>query len=574
MSFGNSPRDASNVPVSSSYLPNTGFIAAQASPNTNTDASGNISTPVLTALAASYYTSGTLQSAQNGNAAGTALPVLGMASVVFTVNMSGFTGTVTFKGSEDNTNYDPLYVTQQGTTTIVTSLTVTTTTSIHLYVADIAGLQSVEAVTSGVSAGTVTVTAHAIPINIAPRVVNINGTITTSNASIGTDGSTLPTSSTLIGASDGTSLQQLLVESTSNRNLRVGLYNGTTEAGITANGLAVQQATGSNLHTVVDSGAITATTNADTTIGGTTAPSKELLIAGKTNDGTPQYQPLPEGAGGRSVIVEGYSGGTAVPVSGTFWQTTQPVSGTVTANAGTGNFTNAAIGATESPIPTSAILLGASDGTNLEELLIESNANPNLRVGLYNGANEAAVDASGRQLVNIGQINGQTPTLDNTTVLAVSLRGQQTTAGDTALAVNGSGFLKVVGQANVGTNIGNVGMVPQTSGGLSDYHLISAATTNAQSIKASAGQVFGYELGNNGASDAWVKLYNKASAPTVGTDTPFRTIYLPKGTSKSLHAIGGLSMQTGIAIAITGGAADADTTAVAASQVTVDVDYK
>jgi hypothetical protein len=61
----------------------------------------------------------------------------------------------------------------------------------------------------------------------------------------------------------------------------------------------------------------TVVTNADTTIGGTVAPSKEILVAGKTNDGTPQYQPIPEGAGGRSVIVEGVAGGTAVPVSGT-----------------------------------------------------------------------------------------------------------------------------------------------------------------------------------------------------------------------------------------------------------------
>jgi hypothetical protein len=57
-----------------------------------------------------------------------------------------------------------------------------------------------------------------------------------SNASVGTDGSAIPTSSTLIGASDGTNLQQLLVESSSNRNLRVGLYNGANEAAIDSNG--------------------------------------------------------------------------------------------------------------------------------------------------------------------------------------------------------------------------------------------------------------------------------------------------------------------------------------------------
>lgn len=72
----------------------------------------------------------------------------------------------------------------------------------------------------------------------------------------------------------------------------------------------------------------TVATNADTTIGGTVAPSKEFLVAGKTNDGTPQYQPIPEGAGGRSVIVEGIAGGTVVPISGT-----------VTANQGTNNAT-------------------------------------------------------------------------------------------------------------------------------------------------------------------------------------------------------------------------------------------
>ena len=60
-----------------------------------------------------------------------------------------------------------------------------------------------------------------------------------------------------------------------------------------------------------------------------------LPIAGVSNDGTALWEPLPLGAGGRSVIVEGHAGGTAIPVSGTFYLATQPVSGTVTANQGT-----------------------------------------------------------------------------------------------------------------------------------------------------------------------------------------------------------------------------------------------
>lgn len=49
---------------------------------------------------------------------------------------------------------------------------------------------------------------------------------------------------------------------------------------------------------------------------GTSAPSDIAIVGGKSNDGTPQYQPIPLGAGGRSVIIEGFSGGTAVVVSG------------------------------------------------------------------------------------------------------------------------------------------------------------------------------------------------------------------------------------------------------------------
>ena len=59
------------------------------------------------------------------------------------------------------------------------------------------------------------------------------------------------------------------------------------------------------------------------------------------------------------------------------------IGGTVTAN-------NASVGATEAAIPASATLLGANDGAgNLEELMLESNANPNLRITLFQGSSQA-----------------------------------------------------------------------------------------------------------------------------------------------------------------------------------------
>jgi len=48
----------------------------------------------------------------------------------------------------------------------------------------------------------------------------------------GSTGSAIPTTAILLGASDGTNLQQLLVESSSNRNLRAALYDGTSKAQI------------------------------------------------------------------------------------------------------------------------------------------------------------------------------------------------------------------------------------------------------------------------------------------------------------------------------------------------------
>lgn len=102
----------------------------------------------------------------------------------------------------------------------------------------------------------------------------------------------------------------------------------------------------------------------------------------------------------------------------------------------------------------------------------------------------------------------------------------------------------------------------------------SAASTNATSVKATAGTVFNVAAFNNGASAAYIKLYNKASAPTVGTDTPVIVIKVNPGEN-AIQNLGvyGHRFLTGIALAITGAAADNDTTAVAASQVKVITAY-
>lgn len=120
-----------------------------------------------------------------------------------------------------------------------------------------------------------------------------------------------------------------------------------------------------------------------------------------------------------------------------------------------------------------------------------------------------------------------------------------------------------------------VTLAPSASSGAGLFsHIMSAATTNATSVKTAAAAVNAIVVSNNGATVAYLKLYNKASAPTVGTDTPVATILVPISGTVSIQASGpAMRFTTGLAYAITGGAPVADTTAVAANQVTGMINY-
>jgi hypothetical protein len=96
-------------------------------------------------------------------------------------------------------------------------------------------------------------------------------------------------------------------------------------------------------------------------------------------------------------------------------------------------------------------------------------------------------------------------------------------------------------------------------------NLVTAATTNATSWKTSAGNLFEITVSNPTATATYVKLYNKASAPTVGTDTPVLTIPVAAGACVPIQfGAQGKRFATGIALAATGAAASTDTTATVA----------
>lgn len=123
--------------------------------------------------------------------------------------------------------------------------------------------------------------------------------------------------------------------------------------------------------------------------------------------------------------------------------------------------------------------------------------------------------------------------------------------------------------------IGSVSPAAATSGGATPYHLASAATNNATSIKTSAGQIYGLTLSNSNAAARYVKLYNKASAPAPATDTALlkKTILVPPGACIVLNSAVGIVFSTGIAFATTVSLTDNDNTSVGANDLSIDIDW-
>lgn len=112
-----------------------------------------------------------------------------------------------------------------------------------------------------------------------------------------------------------------------------------------------------------------------------------------------------------------------------------------------------------------------------------------------------------------------------------------------------------------GTNaIGNVGLIPRTTGGLSMFKSIDLDETEEE-VKGSAGQLYGFYAFNNSAAGTamFFKFYDQTAAGvTVGTTAPTMTFELDGKQGMVIHFPQGLACGTGITWAATTGVADAD----------------
>jgi hypothetical protein len=85
----------------------------------------------------------------------------------------------------------------------------------------------------------------------------------------------------------------------------------------------------------------------------------------------------------------------------------------------------------------------------------------------------------------------------------------------------------------------------------------------------------GYSLTNTATAARYLKWFDKASAPVVGTDVPLRTVAVPaSGGHVAISFHRGILFKLGMWVTVTVNGADTDNTAPAANDVLLTVDYQ
>jgi hypothetical protein len=117
-----------------------------------------------------------------------------------------------------------------------------------------------------------------------------------------------------------------------------------------------------------------------------------------------------------------------------------------------------------------------------------------------------------------------------------------------------------------------VKLTTSTSGGANVYRRVGLSSTGLL-IRGSATTVYGWHLANISAATVFVKLYNMATAPTVGTHTPHMTIFVPSSQAVQVSVPQGVAFGTGLGIGATTGMLDNNTTAPSANSVLANIFY-
>lgn len=299
--------------------------------------------------------------------------------------------------------------------------------------------------------------------------------------------------------------------------------------------ITVDQATGTNLHTVVDSGTITTITNVVHTDDNGASLTVDAPV------GTPVFVRLSDGA---API-------TALPITDNAGSLT--VDGTVTAaqataanlNAtvvGTGTFAvqdsekvadNAAFTDGTTKVQPVGFILDETAGTALTE----------------NDAAAARIDSKRAQVLVIEDAT----TRGQRAVVSAAGRVSVDASGVAVPVTDNSGSITV--DAPVGTPV-FVTITPSTTGGWSKWSTPNNGTGNApltnavQTIKSGAGTFGGYMVYNPNATVAYLQVFDSTTA-SLGTTKAAIIIPIPPTSAANLEIANGVNMTTGIQAAAT-----------------------
>lgn len=121
-----------------------------------------------------------------------------------------------------------------------------------------------------------------------------------------------------------------------------------------------------------------------------------------------------------------------------------------------------------------------------------------------------------------------------------------------------------------GQAVPNTGAIP--------FHYLTLASANPVLVKGSIGNVYGVTAINTTTTVVFLKFYDKATAPTCGTDTPVQTLPVPFGSSSSgggftLTFPFGMQFYSGIGFCVTGAIADNDSSA-AVTGIAINLNYR
>ena len=242
-------------------------------------------------------------------------------------------------------------------------------------------------------------------------------------------------------------------------------------------------------------------------------------------------------------------------VGGNSVSTTLPVSCTVTANLGTLNGAATAANQTTgnsslsnidaSTAATASAVSGVAQDTSLTQVQGTYSTVTGNKVYVMDPSTGNPLTYTGATDTNLTQIGGTSASVNSGSADGGTLR---------VVPATGS----------------SVSLVPATSGGLSTA--TAALSTTVTSVKASAGQVYGWYVYNANSTACYLQVFNTASGSvTLGTTTPTMSLGIPAGGGANVAMPNGIAFSTAISMAAT--TTRAGSTA-CTSAIDVNIQYK